>query len=51
MFPALFVTIACGAVSGFHSLVGTGTTAKQLDQEKDAKPSLTAACSLSALWL
>ena len=38
MFPALFVTIACGAVSGFHSLVGSGTTAKQLDQEKDAKP-------------
>ena len=38
LFPALFVTIACGAVSGFHSLVGSGTTAKQLDQEKDAKP-------------
>ena len=38
MFPALFVTIACGAVSGFHSLVGSGTTSKQLDQEKDAKP-------------
>ena len=38
MFPALFVTIACGAISGFHSLVGSGTTAKQLDQEKDAKP-------------
>ncbi|MCI8678915.1 MAG: carbon starvation protein A, partial [Lawsonibacter sp.] len=31
MFPALFVTIACGAISGFHSLVGSGTTAKQLD--------------------
>ena len=38
MFPALFVTIACGAISGFHSLVGSGTTAKQLDHEKDAKP-------------
>jgi len=38
MFPALFVTIACGAISGFHSLVGSGTTAKQLDNEKDAKP-------------
>ncbi|MDD3401787.1 MAG: carbon starvation CstA family protein [Hespellia sp.] len=38
MFPALFVTIACGAISGFHSLVGSGTTAKQLDNEKDAQP-------------
>ena len=38
MFPALFVTIACGAVSGFHSLVGSGTTAKQLSNEKDAQP-------------
>lgn len=38
MFPALFVTIACGAISGFHSLVGSGTTAKQLDSEKDARP-------------
>ncbi len=38
LFPALFVTIACGAISGFHSLVGSGTTAKQLDNERDAKP-------------
>ena len=38
MFPALFVTIACGAISGFHSLVGSGTTAKQLNSEKDAQP-------------
>ena len=38
IFPALFVTIACGAISGFHSLVGSGTTAKQLDHERDAKP-------------
>lgn len=38
MFPALFVTIACGAISGFHSLVGSGTTAKQLDSEKNARP-------------
>lgn len=38
MFPALFVTIACGAISGFHSLVGSGTTAKQLDRETDARP-------------
>ncbi len=38
MFPALFVTIACGAISGFHSLVGSGTTSKQLNNEKDAQP-------------
>lgn len=38
IFPALFVTIACGAISGFHSLVGSGTTSKQLDNEKDAQP-------------
>ncbi len=38
VFPALFVTIACGAISGFHSLVSSGTTAKQLDNEKDALP-------------
>ncbi len=38
MFPVLFTTIACGAISGFHSLVSSGTTSKQLDKEKDAKP-------------
>jgi len=37
LFPMLFVTVACGAVSGFHSLVGSGTTSKQLDSEKDVK--------------
>lgn len=37
MFPLLFVTVACGAVSGFHSLVGSGTTSKQLDSEKDIR--------------
>lgn len=37
MFPMLFVIVACGAISGFHSLVGSGTTAKQLDSEKDIK--------------
>lgn len=37
MFPILFITIACGAVSGFHSLVSSGTTAKQLDNEKKRK--------------
>lgn len=38
IFPALFVTVACGAVSGFHSLVSSGTTAKQLNTERDARP-------------
>jgi len=38
MFPILFVTVACGAISGFHSLVASGTTAKQLNNEQDARP-------------
>lgn len=38
VFPVLFTTIACGACSGFHSLVSSGTTSKQLDKESDAKP-------------
>ena len=38
MFPVLFTTVACGAISGFHSLVSSGTTSKQLDKETDAKP-------------
>ncbi len=38
LFPILFVTVACGAISGFHSLVGSGTTAKQLNKETDGKP-------------
>lgn len=38
LFPALFITIACGAISGFHSLVSSGTTSKQLDKEKHALP-------------
>lgn len=37
LFPVLFVTVACGAISGFHSLVASGTTAKQLNKESDAK--------------
>jgi carbon starvation protein len=37
LFPVLFVTVACGAISGFHSLVASGTTSKQLDREGDAK--------------
>ena len=38
MLPMLFITVACGACSGFHSLVGSGTTSKQLKKESDAKP-------------
>jgi len=37
LFPILFITIACGALSGFHSLVSSGTTAKQLDNEKSGR--------------
>ncbi len=62
IFPALFVTIACGAISGFHSLVGSGTTAKQLDRERDAKPiafggmliesalALISLCAVGFIW-
>lgn len=62
LFPALFVTIACGAISGFHSLVGSGTTAKQLDREADAKPiayggmlvecalALISLCAVGYIW-
>ena len=37
LFPALFITVACGACSGFHSLIATGTSSKQLNNEKHAK--------------
>ncbi len=37
LFPFLFITIACGAISGFHSLVSSGTTPKLLDKEPDAR--------------
>ncbi|GAB3033347.1 carbon starvation CstA family protein [Natronobiforma cellulositropha] len=37
LLPFLFLTIACGTISGFHSLVSSGTTAKQLDRESDAR--------------
>ncbi len=56
------MTIACGAISGFHSLVGSGTTAKQLDHERDAKPiayggmliecalALVSLCAVAFIW-
>ncbi|MEQ8683832.1 MAG: carbon starvation protein A [Imperialibacter sp.] len=37
LFPVLFVTVACGAISGFHSLVASGTTSKQINKENDTK--------------
>lgn len=37
LFPFLFVTVACGAISGFHSLISSGTTSKQISNEGDAK--------------
>ena len=38
LFPVLFITVACGAVSGFHSIIASGTTSKQLASEGHAKP-------------
>jgi len=38
LFPFCFVTIACGAISGFHSIISSGTTSKMLDKESDARP-------------
>src|SRR5690606_8238103 len=37
LMPLLFVTIACGAISGFHGMVSSGTSSKQLDKETDAR--------------
>jgi carbon starvation protein len=38
LFPFVFITIACGAISGFHGLIGTGTTPKMIDKESDIRP-------------
>ena len=38
MFPFAFITIACGAISGFHSLISSGTTPKMIDKESDIRP-------------
>jgi carbon starvation protein len=38
VFPFVFITIACGAISGFHSLIGSGTTPKMIDKESDIRP-------------
>ncbi len=49
LFPILFVTVACGALSGFHSLVASGTTAKQLDSEAHARPIAMGAMLIESL--
>jgi len=38
LFPFVFITIACGAISGFHALVSSGTTPKMVDKERDCRP-------------
>ena len=38
LFPFVFITIACGSISGFHALVATGTTPKMIDRERDCRP-------------
>jgi carbon starvation protein len=49
LFPLLFITIACGACSGFHGIVASGTTSKQLARERDARPVGYGAMLLEAL--
>jgi carbon starvation protein len=49
LFPMLFIMIACGACSGFHSLIASGTTSKQLRNECDAKPVAYGAMLLEAM--
>ncbi|MEO0198356.1 MAG: carbon starvation protein A [candidate division WOR-3 bacterium] len=60
LVPFLFITIACGAISGFHSLVSSGTTSKQLDHPKNSRfvayggmllEAITAAVALSTLMI
>ena len=49
LFPTLFVTIACGAVSGFHALVSSGTASKQIKNEKNMLPVSFGAMLLESL--
>lgn len=49
LFPTLFVTIACGAISGFHSLVSSGTSSKQIRNEKDMLPTSYGAMLLESM--
>lgn len=49
LFPFLFITVACGAVSGFHSMIASGTTSKQIYNEKDIRPIAMGSMLLEAL--
>jgi carbon starvation protein len=49
LFPFLFITVACGACSGFHSIVSSGTTCKQIRNERDVKPVAYGAMLLEAM--
>lgn len=49
LFPAMFITVACGACSGFHSIIASGTSSKQLDRETDAKKVAYGAMLVEAL--
>jgi len=55
LFPILFVTVACGAVSGFHALIASGTASKQINNERDMLPisfgAMLIECLLAALAL
>ena len=62
LFPALFVTVGCGAISGFHGIVASGTTSKQVESEAHAKPigfggmlvecmlAIVAVCAVGFVW-
>ncbi len=62
IFPALFITISCGAISGFHSSISSGTTSKQVDRECDVLPigygsmlvesflAIIALCAIAYVW-
>jgi carbon starvation protein len=49
IFPVLFITVACGACSGFHGIVSSGTTSKQISRESHARPIAYGAMLLEAL--
>src|SRR5207247_9896314 len=52
LFPYVFITIACGAISGFHSLIASGTTPKMIDRERHILPISSAALVLeSFVWV
>lgn len=51
LFPILFVTVACGAVSGFHSLVSSGTSSKAITNERICRKLASALCFWKVYWL